>query len=631
MFFTKDKKREAARRKAGSREKRPAPREERPESRRRPAPEGETRRKPAPEEARRKRPAPEGEPRRRPAPETEARPRRRPAREAELQHRRRPAPEEEARPRRRPAPQGEPGRSPVPEDGQRRRRPPEEPENSVTQTIHYEPGSALDQLLNQPLLRENQEAARQPEALRETPAAEEAPEVIQESAAEAPAERVPDAAHQEPPHRRRPAPEGEPRRRSVSEGQPQRRRKPEARASGDAVHSMENAPRRNAAAPGKDLKGRKMAGRKQRPAPEDIPARASVNSFSVKDAPQGTSYKRHGARARKSILDKYFHSNAGKDPELVADEARMKLMQRDEVEEKKKKHPALFDTPAIVYTQPKVFNRTRLLLQLITVLAVVCAFVLALSIFFKVRVITVSGAETYSAWSIREASGISEGDNLLTFGRARANGQIMANLPYVESVRIGIKLPDTVNIEVRELDVAYSIKSGDGDWWLMTSGGKVVQQITAGEAKDYTKVLGVELDKPAVGEQAFPVEAVPDAETTPDGTDPTAETKAPDIKSQEAPITVSGAQRLGAAMEILTALEDNDIVGEAASVNVANIEKIELWYGQRYQVNLGDNRNLEDKISCMYDVILQLSDYQTGMLDISFTKKEDQVIYTPFA
>ena len=40
---------------------------------------------------------------------------------------------------------------------------------------------------------------------------------------------------------------------------------------------------------------------------------------------------------------------------------------------------------------------------------------------------------------------------------------------------------------------------------------------------------------------------------------------------------------------------------------------------------------MEYKIACMNDAILQLSDYQTGKLDISFTTGGEQVIYTPFS
>ena len=272
--------------------------------------------------------------------------------------------------------------------------------------------------------------------------------------------------------------------------------------------------------------------------------------------------------------------------------------------------------PAIIYTQPKAFSRTRLLIQMLTVTAVVAAMIAGLSVFFKVEYITVTGAEVYSAWSVREASGIQEGDNLLTFSHARAGALIKANLPYVNTVRFGIKLPDTVNIIIEEDAVVYSIEDSTGTWWLMNSDGRVVEQTNKSKAANYTKILGITLENPAPDKQAVATETVLSATTE------TGET---------IPMTTTGAKRLSTAMEILEALEANDIVGEAASVDVSRLEDIIVWYGSRYQVNLGDSSNVDYKIACMNDVILQLSEFDSGILDVSFTIWPDQVIYTPFA
>ena len=289
----------------------------------------------------------------------------------------------------------------------------------------------------------------------------------------------------------------------------------------------------------------------------------------------------------------------------------------------KKKHTAKKSsqpkqpTPAVIYTQPQAFNRNRLLVQLLTVVAVVAALVLGLSVFFKVETIQVSGAEVYSEWTIREASGLKEGDNLLTFSHARSAALIKANLPYVDTVRFGIKLPDTVNIIVKEDEVVYAVKDQNGQWWLMNSDGRIVEMGDNSKASNHTQVLGVVLENPVADERAVAMEtasmeSVPEGETVP-------------------VVTTTGAQRLTAALQILKALEENDIVGEAASVDVTRIEDIILWYGSRYQVNLGDSTRLDYKIACMNDVILQMSDYQSGILDISFTIWPTQVGYTPFA
>lgn len=283
--------------------------------------------------------------------------------------------------------------------------------------------------------------------------------------------------------------------------------------------------------------------------------------------------------------------------------------------EKKRKQATRTDAPAVIYTQPQPFNRNRLMIQLLTVTAVVVALVIGLSVFFKVGNITVAGAEVYSPAAVVEASGIKVGDNLLTFSRARATAQIQAKLPYVEKSRIGIKLPETVILYIEEMDVAYAIQSGDGIWWLMNSNGRVVEQTNASAAKNYTQVLGVTLSNPQPNEDAIATEELP---------------VSTDSTEEVAPVTVTGAQRLYAALQILQALEANDIVGEAASVDVTRLEDVILWYGNRYQVNLGDTSRMEYKIACMNDAIAQMEDYQSGVLDISFTTFNEKVGFTPF-
>lgn len=278
----------------------------------------------------------------------------------------------------------------------------------------------------------------------------------------------------------------------------------------------------------------------------------------------------------------------------------------------------------VVYTQPKVFNRNRLIMQLVSIVAIVLAFVLCLSIFFRVETVTVSGADAYSAWAVREASGIQQGDRLLTFGKARACAKIKAELPYVDTVRIGIKLPDTVNIVIEEIDVVYAAQDQNGIWWLITSDGLVMEQTDAAGAITYTKVAGVKLMDPEPGKQAVAFQEQPEQPQSTEESLPEGETQVP------TPILVTEQEKLNAALDILQSLELNEIVGEAASVDVSDLTRIVLWYGTRYQVNLGENVNMDYKIGCLKYTVNTLGDYDSGELDISFTTWPDKVTYTPF-
>lgn len=262
-------------------------------------------------------------------------------------------------------------------------------------------------------------------------------------------------------------------------------------------------------------------------------------------------------------------------------------------------------TPEVVYLAPKPFSRNRLILRLVTVVAVVLALMLGLSVFFRVENIQVSGCEKYSAWDVQQASGIELGDQLLTFNRARAAGKIIADLTYVKSVRIGISLPDTVNIEITELRVSYSIEAQDGSWWLVSSDGKVVEQIQDGSQNDHTRILGVSILNPVPGEPA------------------TAYQNAADERGEDGstiPVTVTAQQKLNTAVDIAEYLEMNNIIGQMETINVENLWDIELWYGTKFRILLGDTTDLNNKISCtkgFLDDYTQNRPYESGTLDVS--------------
>lgn len=374
----------------------------------------------------------------------------------------------------------------------------------------------------------------------------------------------------------------------------------------------------------KQGQSRPQSGQKQAPQRSKAKQPAQTRQKLRREVPDDLSAKRraygNSKPKKKSAFARMTESVSGA---VAAAKARSAAKKSGTKRTNRPAQPA----PAVIYTQPKAFNRTRLLVQMLSVAAVVAALVMSLSVFFKVKHITITGAQTYTPWAVEQASGIkkasedTKGDNLFSFGHARAGAQIKAKLPYVKSVRVGIKLPDTVNIIIEEESVVYAIKDNTGTWWLMNASGRVVEMTNSSKAKNYTQILGVTLDNPAPNTMAVATEVQAAQPSQP--ADPTGE---------PVPVSTGGAQRLDAVKQILTALEANDIVGEAASVDVTRTEDIILWYGSRYQVNLGDTTDLEYKIACMNDVILQLGDYETGILDVSFTiwPEKNKVSYTPF-
>lgn len=288
----------------------------------------------------------------------------------------------------------------------------------------------------------------------------------------------------------------------------------------------------------------------------------------------------------------------------------------------------------VIYTPPKPFKRGRFILRLVTVAAVVLAIVLGMSVFFKVQTVKVSGCAKYTPWEVSEAADIELGSNLMTISRAQIGGNIISKLPYVDSVRVGINLPDTVMIEITELDVVYAIEDAEGNWWFMDCDGKIVEMTNAVTAEHYTKVLGVRIQVPEIGQQA----AAQEAQTTTipvmeeEGEEGEEETKEVTLPVQTPTIAVglTGAERLRTVLTVLQQLSTNSVSGMIDSVDVSSLTSIELWYDERFQVNLGDLTQLEYKLGALKATVEKMEAYESGHLDLSFTNWPDKVGYTPF-
>ncbi len=332
------------------------------------------------------------------------------------------------------------------------------------------------------------------------------------------------------------------------------------------------------------------------------------------DAASRLAPKKSSAKQKRTVF-----AAKSKDPEAARNRANSANRNRSAArQEKKVIRPPKKNAPAVVYTQPAPFHLNRLLVRLLTVAALVLALIMGISVFFRVEHITVSGAKAYSVWTVSEASGIEKGESLLTFSRARAGARIRAELPYVERVRFGIKLPDTVIIDIVELEVVYAMQATDGMWWFITSGGRVVEQTDGGTAGDYTRIKGIELQSPSINQMAVVAESGAPAETL------------DELDQLASEPVVTNADRLNVALQILAALEANDIVGEIGTVDVGDLGNIELWYGEQYQVKLGNQLQIEKKIADMNATVAKLDEFQMGEIDVSYTIWPDKVVFTPF-
>ena len=148
-------------------------------------------------------------------------------------------------------------------------------------------------------------------------------------------------------------------------------------------------------------------------------------------------------------------------------------------------------------------NRRRrghfgVLYKLLSVLAICAAIIAALTLFFRVDTVVITGQERYTEQEILDATGIQTGDNLYLLNKNSVVNNMVAALPYLEDIRINRKLPDTLLIEVRECGTVLAVIQ-DGSAWYVSPRGKIVEQREAGQATDCGIISGCTLLAPSVG------------------------------------------------------------------------------------------------------------------------------------
>lgn len=140
------------------------------------------------------------------------------------------------------------------------------------------------------------------------------------------------------------------------------------------------------------------------------------------------------------------------------------------------------------------------LYKLLSMLVICAAIIVAITLFFKVDSIVVTGQQRYTEEQVREATGIQQGDNLYLLDKNDVAEGIIRELPYIEKIRINRKLPDVLVVEVQECDEPLAVVQ-DGFAWLISPRGKIVEQAEESAAESYAVISGCQLLAPAVGTQ----------------------------------------------------------------------------------------------------------------------------------
>lgn len=227
-------------------------------------------------------------------------------------------------------------------------------------------------------------------------------------------------------------------------------------------------------------------------------------------------------------------------------------------------------------------RRFGVLYKLLTLVVVCAAAVLALTLFFKVESVEVTGNSRYSAQEIQDACGVSLGDNLYLLSKPDMVQRLHQQLPYIDEVRITRRLPNTLCVQVTEFSTVYAVEQ-EGTVWLLTSGGKIVE--TAAERGDTPLIDGCELLAPSLGgDVSFALEL---------------------------------QNRQESLFALLTALESAELTGDVRAIHLGDPTVLSMDYTERFTVEMPYGADYPRLLRYLTLVIEELETNLTGVIDLT--------------
>ncbi len=227
----------------------------------------------------------------------------------------------------------------------------------------------------------------------------------------------------------------------------------------------------------------------------------------------------------------------------------------------------------------------------------VIGVVLCLTVLFKTEKINVIGDIYYEREQIIGFANVAEQQNIFIGTKNSTPGEIVKNLPYVESAQVDFEVPDTINITVKNAVPTYAIKDGDG-YLIVSSKGRILDNANY-ITEDLIELKCGEINTKTKGEYIdFGDDSVSDI--------------------------------LHSVAKSFSAYGDGKITG----FDISNLSNIIINYDNRIDINIGLPDDIEYKIKTAFTIIDEKLDPNktgtvAGTLDVSTCNKNKISRYKP--
>lgn len=206
-------------------------------------------------------------------------------------------------------------------------------------------------------------------------------------------------------------------------------------------------------------------------------------------------------------------------------------------------------------------QRYLVLSRLFTLLVIVGTGILALTLFFKVETVTVDGHSRYTNSQLLETAGIEQGDNLFLLPTRGIRRRLFDEYPYLDTVRIERKPPNSVVLHVEDAVPAAAVGSGT-TYYYMDAGGKLLEQVTMEQLGSIPVVTGVTIEGGEVGRK----------------------------------LNMRRDERLQQLTILLTALEEQGLMARVDFINLSDMSNVRIGYNDHMYIRFGTMDQLDYKM-----------------------------------
>ncbi len=254
-------------------------------------------------------------------------------------------------------------------------------------------------------------------------------------------------------------------------------------------------------------------------------------------------------------------------------------------------------------------RRRTIWLALLALILVAAGVVFSVTVLFQIKSFRVENldkttpADTgiYTEEAILSALQLSEGDNLFAFSASQKEEQLLAALPYLETINIRRSLPSTLVVQVAPAVETWAAPSQAG--WLTLSEGLNIMKVDP-EQPNLPQIQGLQVEKAAAG----------------------------------FPLRTSDENQLALLQKMLELLKTYELYDQLSAINLEDSNELYFVLEDRAMVLLGTSNQLEYKLQFAAHILHNkdgkgVDSSEIGRLDVSHMMEDGtlQPVWTPGA